>query len=190
MPPSLAAPRARLAWRLGGFVTNPHELCGLAIAVWCGLVAAIPAGASLQDDALKAFRQGRFDEVVRLLEGTSAEQRLSTEVLRAGVRSALRVGRTDAALIFYARLVPPGKPDDTGLLRNLALAVITRHVRDSQEHLRIAAYLALTDVAPRDAVPLFEDGLFDSSVMVRARAAEGLARVVSSATTSALARAG
>src|SRR6266852_5053308 len=25
MPPSLAAPCARLAWRLGGFVTNPHE---------------------------------------------------------------------------------------------------------------------------------------------------------------------
>ena len=24
-PPSLAAPRARLAKRLGGFVTNPHE---------------------------------------------------------------------------------------------------------------------------------------------------------------------
>ena len=25
MPPSLTAPRARLAWRLGGFVTNPRE---------------------------------------------------------------------------------------------------------------------------------------------------------------------
>ena len=25
MPPFLAAPRARLAWRLGGFVTNPRE---------------------------------------------------------------------------------------------------------------------------------------------------------------------
>ena len=25
MPPSLAAPRARLAWRLGGFVKNPRE---------------------------------------------------------------------------------------------------------------------------------------------------------------------
>ena len=25
MPPSLTAPRARLAWRLGGFVTSPRE---------------------------------------------------------------------------------------------------------------------------------------------------------------------
>ena len=29
MLPSFAAPRARLAWRLGGFVTNPREKCGL-----------------------------------------------------------------------------------------------------------------------------------------------------------------
>ena len=29
MPPSLAAPRSRLAWRLGGFVTNSCEYCGL-----------------------------------------------------------------------------------------------------------------------------------------------------------------
>jgi HEAT repeat protein len=163
--------------------------CGLGIAWLAAPVFAVPSHASLQDDALKAFQQGRFDEVVRLLEETSAEQHLSPEVLRAGVRSALRVGRPDQALTFYTRLVPPGRPDDAALLRDLALAIITRHVRDPQEHLRIAAYLALTDVAPRDAVPLFEDGLLDSSVMVRARAAEGLARARSSATTSALARA-
>jgi hypothetical protein len=29
MPPSLAAPRARLAWRLGGYVTNSREESGL-----------------------------------------------------------------------------------------------------------------------------------------------------------------
>ena len=138
---------------------------------------------------MKAFKQGRFDDVVRLLEETSPEQRFSADVWRAGVRSALRVGRPDTALTFYARLVPPGKPDDTGLLRDLAFTVITRHVRDPQEHLRIAAYLALADIAPRDAVTLFEDGLLDSSVMVRARAGEGLARVGSSATRSALLRA-
>ena len=28
---SLRAPRARLAWRLGGFVTNRHESCGLGL---------------------------------------------------------------------------------------------------------------------------------------------------------------
>ena len=174
----------------------------LAIAISCGLgmtwpaspISAAPAqqtppGSSLQADALKAFKQGRFDDVVRLLEGTSPEQRLSADVWRAGVRSALRVGRPDTALTFYTHLVPPGKPDDTGLLRDLAFTVIARHVRDPQEHLRIAAYLALADIAPRDAVALFEDGLLDSSVMVRARAGEGLARAGSSATRSALLRA-
>ena len=30
MPRSLRAPRAHLEWRLGSFVTNHHEYCGLA----------------------------------------------------------------------------------------------------------------------------------------------------------------
>ena len=29
MPPFLAAPRARFAWHLGGFVTSSRESCGL-----------------------------------------------------------------------------------------------------------------------------------------------------------------
>ena len=32
MRPSFAAPRARLAWRLGGFVTNSREYCGLVFS--------------------------------------------------------------------------------------------------------------------------------------------------------------
>src|SRR5207344_1317611 len=32
MPPSLAAPRACLAWRLRDFATNRHESCGLDTA--------------------------------------------------------------------------------------------------------------------------------------------------------------
>src|SRR5512138_277811 len=38
MPRSLGAPRARLAWRLVGFVTNHHEYCGLLI-VMCSVVS-------------------------------------------------------------------------------------------------------------------------------------------------------
>ncbi len=176
---------------------------GLAIALWCGLALAwfVPpastalaehqtgSGSSVQAEALQAFKQGRFDEVVRLLEGAAPEEPLSADVLRAGVRSALRIGKPDTALVFYGRLVPPGKPDEAGLLRDLARAIIISHVRDPQEHLRIAAYQALAEITPRDAVKLFEDGLLDSSVMVRARAAEGLARAGAAAPTAALARA-
>jgi len=32
MPPSFAAPRARLAWRLSGFVTNSREYCRLVFS--------------------------------------------------------------------------------------------------------------------------------------------------------------
>ncbi len=57
----------------------------LALAVGCGLAAAClippasaappqqnPSGSSLQADALKAYRQNRFDDVVRLLEAAGA----------------------------------------------------------------------------------------------------------------------
>lgn len=145
------------------------------------------APSSVQTDALRAFRAGRYDEVVRLLEHASPEQRFPPDVWRAGVRSALRLGRPDAALVFYGRLVPPGKPDEPGVLRELAFALVARYVRDAQEHLRIAAYTTLAEAADRAALPLFEDGLLDSSVMVRARAAEGLARI--GAPDAALARA-
>ncbi|HYM38329.1 MAG TPA: HEAT repeat domain-containing protein, partial [Nitrospiraceae bacterium] len=168
--------------------------CGLAVACLIPSASAAPpqqnqSGSSLQADALRAFRQNRFDDVVRLLEEAPEGHPLSSDVLRAGVRSAVRAGRHDMALTLYARLVPPGKPDEAGLLKDVAFAIITRHVRDPQEHLRIAAYLTLTDIATRDAIALFEDGLLDSSVMVRARAVEGLARAGSPAAVAALARA-
>ena len=170
----------------------------LAVAVGCGiglwwllnpaLAVSAPADTkqrSVERDVRKAFAEGHHDDVLRLLEGAPADLPLPPDVLRAGVRSALRVGRTDVALALYARLVPPGKPDVPALLRDLAWAIITGHVRDPQEHLRIAAYMTLVETADRHAIPLFKDGLLDTSVMVRARAAEGLARAGAAASTLA-----
>lgn len=134
------------------------------------------AHSSLQAEAVNAFHEGRFDDVLRLLEAVPSNQRLPLEVWRIGIRSALRVGRPEAALTFYTRLVPPGRPDEPALLREVAFALIARYARDPQEHLRIGAYMALAEAADRHALPLLEDGLLDTSVMVRARAAEGLAR--------------
>src|SRR5216117_1497100 len=86
-------------------------------------------------------------------------------------------------------VIPPGSPDDLTLLRELALVFITSRVRDPQEHLRIAAYTALAEIGSRDVVPLLADGLLDSSVLVRAQAAEGLGRSAPEADWTALKRA-
>ena len=68
------------------------------------------------------------------------------------------------------RLVATNRPDEVGLLRDLARSFIVARVRDSQEHIRIAAYTALADMGESDTLPILEDGLLDSSALVRARA--------------------
>ena len=56
--PRLTAPRARLAWRLDGFVTNPREYCGL-VAYW-----ALASVSSVFMD-LSQLSQEQFKELVR-----------------------------------------------------------------------------------------------------------------------------
>ncbi|WP_447973084.1 HEAT repeat domain-containing protein [Nitrospira sp. Kam-Ns4a] len=158
----------------------------LGLLVWSG-AAADPLGERLHQpdrrrtgpavtrEAQEAFKRGEYDRVVRLLE-SATEPSPPRELLQVGFQSYLRLGRAEAALKLYHQLVPPGRPDQLPWLRQLALAFITGHARDASEFVRVAAYTALAEVAGREAVPLLEDGLLDPSVMVRARAVEGLGR--------------
>lgn len=136
------------------------------------------ARSGLQQDARAAFQQGRFERVIQLLEAVPPGQEPPRELLRIGSQSYARIGRPDEAFKTYVRLIPPGRPDDAQLLRELAFAFITSRVRDSEEHIRIAAYTALGQIASPEMIPLFEDGLLDSSVLVRSRAVEGLGRTL------------
>lgn len=133
---------------------------------------------ALQQDARSAFQQGRFERVIQLLEAIPPGQEPPRELLKIGLQSYVRTGRLDDAFKAYARLTPPGHPDDPRLLRELAVAFITSRVRDSEEHVRIAAYTALGHTASPELTPLLEDGLLDSSVLVRGRAVEGLGRAI------------
>jgi HEAT repeat protein len=103
------------------------------------------------------------------------------EVFRLGTESYLRLGQAEAALNVYARLLPPGRQDDQTLLREIGTAFLKAGARDGQEHVRIATYTALKDLADPDLGPVLEDGLFDSSIVVRTLAVEGLARALSRA---------
>jgi pentatricopeptide repeat protein len=77
--------------------------------------------------------------------------------------SYVRLGRTDEALTIYAKLHQSGPPHDYSLLRPLALGVITSHVRDRHEHVRMAAYSALAELGLPETAALLEDGLLDTS---------------------------
>src|SRR2546426_7026660 len=136
---------------------------------------AAPNAPEPQRDARVAFQKGQYDQVIRLLEAAPPDSKQPRELLKVGVLSYVRLGQPEAAFTVYTRLIPPGSPDDLTLLRELALVFITSRVRDPQEHLRIAAYTALAEIGSRDVVPLLEDGLLDSSVLVRARQRRALA---------------
>ena len=132
---------------------------------------------ALQREAHTAFDEGRYDRVIHSLEAIRLDHEPSRELLRIGILSYLRVGRSVDALRTYTRFVPPGRPEDSRLLRELALGFITERVHDPQEYVRIAVYTALAANASEDVRLVLEDGLHDPSVLVRAQVLEGLGRL-------------
>ena len=168
------------------------RLPALIVAI-SGLVISVPAAApprdgppSLEREAQSAYQQGRYDRVTTLLENLPPGHDPSRHLLQIGMFSYLRLGKPEAAWKLYLRLVPAGRTDEPRWLREVAHAFITSQARNPEEHVRMTAYSALADIAGRDAVPLLEDGLLDSSIVVRARAAEGLGRVAVLAKRSGL----
>lgn len=143
------------------------------LSVGPALAAPTDSGTGL----LGAFQKGQFDQVIRLYEALPPEPPPSRAALQAALQSYLRLGRPEAALPVYRRLAPPGQPEDLPLLRTLAFSFVSSHARDQQEHVRIAAFTVLAETADRGTLQLLEDGLLDSSVLVRARATEGLGRL-------------
>jgi HEAT repeat protein len=140
---------------------------------------SIPQEQVIQRQAVAAFNEGSYERVIGLLEQLPSDQQ-SPGFLRMGVMSLIRVGRSEAALTMYHKLVPKGHPDDKALLLELAQTMVRQRVRDPQEYLRGAAYTALTDAASIESLPLFEDGLLDSSVLVKAQAVVGLGQIAKS----------
>ena len=159
----------------------------LAFAIPSHAVAA--AAASLEREATDAFNRADYGAVLRLLPPKSAEVTSSKAVLRLAVQSATKLGRPEEGLEIYERLVKAGQADDLALLRLLGVSFLSAYVRDTREHLRIAAYSALADLSLPDQQAILEGGLLDSSPIVRARAVEALARAGLAAKSQPLRRA-
>jgi HEAT repeat protein len=173
---------------VNSIVPDRFRLCRrVSLWLFCALVGGLqpvalpaadkPGHATLLANAQAAFAKGRYDEVIRLLDSVPPGQEPPRAALKLGLLSHVRLGRPEAALKVYARLVPKGASEDQGLLREIAWGVLSSYARDRQEYVRLAAFTALADLGHPDAVPLLEDGLLDGSTPVRVRAAEGLGRV-------------
>ena len=159
----------------------------LALAVPAHAFAA--TAASLDREATEAFTRADYAAVLRLVPPQSSDVKPSKALLRLAVQSATKLGRPEEGFEIYERLVHDGEPDDERLLRPLGISFLTAYVRDSRDHLRIAAYSALSDLSLPEHQPLFEDGLLDPSPLVRARAIEALGRAKLGAKSQALRRA-
>ena len=109
----------------------------LAFAVPSHAVAA--TAASLEREATEAFNRADYSAVLRLLPSESSEVTPSKALLRLAVQSATKLGRPEEGLEIYDRLVQAAQADDPALLRPLSISFLSAYVRDTKEHLRIAA---------------------------------------------------
>jgi len=135
-----------------------------------------PRGSALEREATDAFNHAEYDQVMQLWRSIPPDVTPSKSLIRLAFHSALKLGQPEDALILYHRLMPTDAPDDRALLRPLALSFVTSHVRDSQEYVRIAAYTVLAELGLAETQAVLEDGLLDTSVLVRARAAEAIGK--------------
>src|SRR6478609_7817531 len=160
--------------------SNPTTIARVIGALILALItvplftASAETPSAVESKAATFFKAGDYPEVTALYRDLPPDAAPSKAFLRLSLLSYVRLGRTDEALAIYAKLIQPGQPHDVSLLRPLALGMITSHVRDRKEHVRIAAYSALAELGLPETAAILEDGLLDPSVVVRARAAEAI----------------
>jgi len=152
-------------------------VCGLAWFVspmldqaWSGTKADLQSIHTLYD-------KKEFQKALEELDKLNSEEAGTADMRRLKVRTLLRLGKPKEALSEYDQLVQLSKQDETPTLREVALGFVVVLTKDMREQMRGAAFTALKEWQSPDAVPFFEDGLSDGSGLVRALAAEGLAKL-------------
>ncbi|MDH4081909.1 MAG: HEAT repeat domain-containing protein [Nitrospira sp.] len=123
------------------------------------------------------YDKTEYQKALEELAKLDAEASSAPDVRRLKVRTLLRLGNPKDALTEYDKLTQMLKQDDRLILREVALGFVVVLTKDMREQMRGAAYTALKEWQSPDAIPFFEDGLSDGSGLVRALAAEGLAKL-------------
>jgi HEAT repeat protein len=150
-------------------------VCGL---VWVFSPMLESAWSGTESDLQKAQTLYDNGEYQKALEALNKPEAISApEIHRLKVRTLLRLGKLKDALAEYDSLVELSTHDESFILREVALGFVVALTKDMREQMRGAAYTALKDWQSPDAIPFFEDGLSDGSGLVRALAAEGLAKL-------------
>jgi len=148
------------------------------VCAWIGSAGSVFAASSSVPRELQSAYDGKqyqrvIDEMVKL----SPEQRAVPDVRRIAIRSLLKLGNPKDALMEYDQLEATLKREDPALLHDVALGFVVVLLKDMREQMRGAAYTALKELESPETIPFLEDGLGDGSGLVRALAAEGLAKL-------------
>ena len=134
------------------------------------------ASSYVSKEIQSAYDGKQYQLVVDELAKLNPEQRAVPDIRRVAIRSLLKLGNPKDALTEYDQLEASIKREDPVLLHDVALGFIVVLLKDMREQMRGAAYTALKEIDPEEALPYFEDGLSDGSSPVRSLAVEGLGR--------------
>jgi HEAT repeat protein len=136
----------------------------------------VAASSSVPKEIQSAFDGKQYQRVIDEMGKLTPEQRAVPDIRRIAIRSLLQLSNPKDALSEYDQLEATLKGDDPVLLHEVAFGFIVVLVKDMREQMRGAAYTALKEIDPEEALPYFEDGLSDGSGPVRVLAVEGLGR--------------
>ena len=123
------------------------------------------------------YDQKEYQKVLEELPKLDSNTVGLPDVRRLKIRTLLRLGKPKEALADYEDLVRLLKTEDQSILQEVALAFVVVLTQDMREQMRGVAYTALKEWQSPHAIPFLQDGLNDGSGLVRALAAEGLAKL-------------
>lgn len=183
-----------IPWFSGGMVRFPTNgvrrrwsvpcfVCSLFLVAWLILIGArghlalATDLATATNEIQRLYDTQEYQKAVEEIGKLSSDQAAAHDVRRIKIRSLLRLGKPKEALAEYDGLERALKKDDMFLLREIALGFVVAMMKDMREQMRGVAYTALKEWQSHEAIPFLEDGLSDGSGLVRALAAEGLAKL-------------
>lgn len=146
----------------------------------CLLLIFESAFGGMQPDLQKIhalYDNAEYQKVLEELAKLETETSGAPDVRRLKIRTLVRLGNPKDALTEYDKLAQTLQQDDRVMLREVALGFIVVLTKDMREQMRGAAYTALKEWQSPEAIPFFEEGLSDGSGLIRALAAEGLAKL-------------
>lgn len=123
------------------------------------------------------YDQKEYQRVLEELAKLDAETVGALDSRRLKIRTLLRLGKPKDALSDYDDLAQLLQHDDQSILQEVGLAFVVVLTQDMREQMRGVAYTALKEWQSPEGISFLQDGLNDGSGLVRALAAEGLAKL-------------